>query len=77
MNLNESTLEDTALEWSGALGYAARRTPQLAPGEPAAEQDSFGEVVLVGPLRNTLVLSCELLSLTAILSRHSEVRLTL
>ena len=41
MTLNESIVEDTALEWSGKLGYAAGDGPQLATGEPAAERDSF------------------------------------
>ncbi len=30
------------------------RGPHLAPGEPAAERDSFGEVVLVGRLREAI-----------------------
>ena len=47
MILNESIAEDAALEWFGALGYAVRHEPYLAPGEPGAERDSFGEVVLV------------------------------
>lgn len=45
MSLNESMVEDAALEWFGELGYAIGHGPQLAPGEPAAERDSFGEVV--------------------------------
>ena len=45
MSLNESTVEDAALTWFGELGYAVGHGPQLAPGEPAAERDSFGEVV--------------------------------
>ena len=55
MSLNESIVEDAALEWFGELGYAVghraafaglrRAKPPLAPGEPAAERDSFGEVV--------------------------------
>ncbi len=51
MSLNEAIVEDAALEWFGELGYAIGHGPQLAPGEPAAERDSFGEVVLVGRLR--------------------------
>jgi len=50
MSLNESILEDAALEWFGEMGYAVGHGPHLAPGEPAAERDSFGEVVLVGRL---------------------------
>ena len=51
MTLNESHVEEAALEWFGELGYAVCHGPQLAPGEPAAERDSFGEVVLAGRLR--------------------------
>jgi type I restriction enzyme R subunit len=54
MSLNESIVEDAALEWFGELGYAVRHGPQLAPGEPAAERESFGEVVLVGRLREAI-----------------------
>ena len=52
--LNESHVEDAALEWFGELGYAVGHGPKLAPGEPAAERDSFGEVVLVGRLREAI-----------------------
>ena len=54
MSLNESHVEDAALTWFGELGYAVGHGPQLAPGEPAAERDSFGEVVLVGRLRESI-----------------------
>jgi len=54
MNLNESTVEDAALEWFGELGYAVGHGPHLALGEPAAERDSFGDVVLVGRLRDAV-----------------------
>ena len=54
MNLNESIVEDAALEWFGELGYAVGHGPHLAPGEPAAERDSFGEVVRVGRLREVI-----------------------
>ena len=66
MSLNESIVEDAALEWFGELGYAVGHLPaprsatrqaggpQLAPGEPAAERDSFSEVVLVGRLREAI-----------------------
>ena len=51
MALDESIVEDAALEWFRELGYAVGHGPHLAPGEPAAERDSFGDVVLVGRLR--------------------------
>ena len=54
MSLNESHVENAALEWFGELGYAVGHGPQLAPSEPAAERDSFGEVVLVGRLREAI-----------------------
>ena len=51
VSLNESTVELAALEWFGELGYAVGHGPHMAPGEPASERDSFGDVVLVGRLR--------------------------
>jgi len=54
MSLNESIIEEAALEWFGELGYAVGHGPQLAPGEAAAERDSFGEGVLVGRVREAL-----------------------
>ena len=54
MSLNESIVEDAALEWFGELGYAVGHGPHLAPGEPAAERASFSEVVLVGRLREAM-----------------------
>ena len=54
MTLTESIVEDAALEWFGELGSVVGHGPQLAPGEPAAERDSFGEVVLVGHLREAI-----------------------
>ena len=63
-NLTDSIVEDAALEWFGELGYAVGHGPHLAPGEPAAEREpersgdsrrqSFGEVVLVGRLREAI-----------------------
>jgi type I restriction enzyme R subunit len=54
MSLNESIVEDAALEWFGELGYAVGHGPQIAPGEPAAERDSFGAVVLIERLREAI-----------------------
>ena len=54
MSLTESIVEDAALTWFGELGYAVGHGPQMAPGEPAAERDSFSEVVLVERLREAL-----------------------
>ena len=54
MSLHESHVEDAALEWFEELGYAVALGPHLAPGEPAAERASFGDVVLVGRLRDAI-----------------------
>ena len=64
MSLNESIVEDAALEWFGELGFAVGHGPHPAPGEPAAEREpersgdsrrySFSEVVLVGRLREAI-----------------------
>src|ERR1700722_14118815 len=54
MGLSESTVEDAALEWFAELGYSVAHGPHLAPGEPAAERESFGEAVLVGRLREAI-----------------------
>jgi len=52
MSLNESTVEYAALGWFEELGYAIGHGPHMAPGEPAAERDSFGDVVIVMRLRD-------------------------
>ena len=36
------------------FNHAVGHGPQLAPGEPAAERDTFDEVVLVGRLREAI-----------------------
>ena len=54
MSLNESIIEDDALTWFRELGYAVGHGTQLARGEPAAERDSFGEMGLVGCLREAI-----------------------
>ncbi|MGA9343167.1 MAG: type I restriction endonuclease subunit R, partial [Rhodanobacteraceae bacterium] len=54
MTLNESIVEDATLAWFGELGYAIGHGPTIAPGEPEAERNSFGDVVLVGRLREAI-----------------------
>ena len=46
MSLNESTVEDAALNWFGELGYTLLHGQDIAPGEMAAERTSFGEAFL-------------------------------
>jgi len=50
----ESVVEEAALEWFGALGYAVVAGPSIAPGEPAAERTSYEQVLLEGRLREAL-----------------------
>ncbi|HOG48594.1 MAG TPA: type I restriction endonuclease subunit R, partial [Anaerolineae bacterium] len=52
--VNESLMEQVALTWLKGLGYATQFGPEMAPGEPAAERSSYGEVVLLGRLRAAL-----------------------
>lgn len=54
MSFNESIVEDATLTWLGELGYAIGHGPHQAPGEPAAERQSFGDVVLVERLREAI-----------------------
>lgn len=54
MSLTESTIEDAALTWLEELGYAVAHGPEMAPGETAAERQTFGDVVLVERLRAAL-----------------------
>lgn len=45
-SVTESVLEEATLDWFRELGYAVVFGPDLAPGEPAAERATFGDVVL-------------------------------
>jgi type I restriction enzyme R subunit len=54
MSLSESLIEEATLQWFGELGYVALHGPMLAPGELAAERDSFGNVVLGARLRDAI-----------------------
>lgn len=53
-NLNESHIEEAALEWFAGLGYSYRLGAQIAPGEPGAERDSYEKVLLEGRLRDAI-----------------------
>ncbi len=50
----ESVVEDAALDWLGALGYAAKNGADIAPDGAAPERKDFGEVVLAARLRDAL-----------------------
>ena len=52
--LDESIVEQSALDWFQSLGYTVSHGPHIAPGGASAERDSFGEVVLAGRLRGAI-----------------------
>ncbi len=54
MSLNESVVEDAALEWFGELGYSCLGAEALTPALSHGERESYGEVVLVGRLREAI-----------------------
>ena len=51
MSLNESIVEDAALEW---FGEQSRVAPTLIPAFSQREKEEDGEVVLVGRLREAI-----------------------
>jgi type I restriction enzyme R subunit len=74
----ESTVEAAALEWLGALDYQVLFGPDIAPGEPAAERASYGDVVLVERLDATVFAAygwSDQLSDSEILARLLELNL--
>lgn len=50
-SFTESVVEEAALAWLHDLGYTVLFGPEIAPGEPRAERDDYGEVVLERRLR--------------------------
>ena len=50
----ESEVEQAALAWLEALGYTILHGPDIAPGEPEAERESYAQVVLEERLRRAL-----------------------
>lgn len=50
----ESHVESAALGWFADLAYAVRHGNEIAPGEPATERAGYGDVVLVGRLRDAI-----------------------
>jgi hypothetical protein len=51
MSLNESIVEDAALEW---FGEQSRVAPTLIPAFSQGEKEEDGDVVLVGRLREAI-----------------------
>jgi type I restriction enzyme R subunit len=54
IRFTESVVEDAALAWLEGLGYAILHGPDIAPGEPFAEREDYGQVVLERRLRQAL-----------------------
>ena len=53
-SFTESVVEQAALAWLESVGWAIRQGAEIAPGEPAAERDAYGQVVLAQRLRDAL-----------------------
>jgi type I restriction enzyme R subunit len=52
--VTESVVEQAALAWFEAIGWAVRLGAEMAPGEPLAERADYGQVVLERHLRDAL-----------------------
>ena len=52
--INESAIEETALEWLRDLGYEVKSGPEISPGGEVPERDDYGDVVLKGRLSAAL-----------------------
>lgn len=50
----ESVIEQAALAWLESLGYKIVFGNDIAPEEPAAERENYGEVILAGRLKDAL-----------------------
>ncbi|MGA7201661.1 MAG: type I restriction endonuclease, partial [Candidatus Cybelea sp.] len=56
-DFNESVIEQAALAWLEAMGYAVLNGPNIASGQPNAERNdpNYCDVVLEGRLRSALL----------------------
>ncbi|MGH8626053.1 MAG: type I restriction endonuclease subunit R, partial [Gammaproteobacteria bacterium] len=52
--VTESVVEQAALAWLESAGWSVKNGAEIAPGEPAAERDDYGQVVLAQRLRDAL-----------------------
>lgn len=50
----ESVVEQAALAWLESMGWRVLHGTEIAPGEPTAERDDYGQVVLGQRLRDAL-----------------------
>jgi len=53
-SFTESVVEQAALAWLESVGWQVGNGTEIAPGEPAAERDDYGQVVLAQRLRDAL-----------------------
>lgn len=51
---NEDTVEQATIQWLREIGYDYIHGGDIAPGEPFAERTTYGEVLLLGRLRDAL-----------------------
>ena len=52
--INESTLEQTTLNWFESIGWQTAFCPDISPGGPACERHDYDQVVLIDRLRTAL-----------------------
>ncbi len=52
--VSESAIEEVVLEWLESLGCSVKHGPEIAPGEPHAERESYGDVILKERLRRAI-----------------------
>ncbi|AFM13316.1 type I restriction endonuclease subunit R [Turneriella parva] len=71
--VNEDLLEQAALQWFKEQGYTHIHGSTIAPGEPAAERESFEEVVLSGRIRDALARINPTLSTEVIDEAHKQL----
>jgi type I restriction enzyme, R subunit len=50
----ESVVEQAAVAWLESIGWSVRNGADIAPGEPTAERDDYGQVVFSTRLRESL-----------------------
>ena len=51
-SLNESTIEEAALDYLESLGWGVAHGPDIAPDTPGAERADYGDVVLTRRLQS-------------------------
>ena len=52
--VTESVVEQAALAWLESIGWQVVNAAEIAPGEPDAERENYGQVILERRLREAL-----------------------